>query len=107
MIPVDRARASGDLVPCPAGELAHAKGLSNDSRKTFFSIFSRKAHRTCLSGIDILPLRMFDDPRAKAGMDEKHLRLVLARIAGEFERGNQRTGAEDLAEEKGLAAVRP
>ena len=40
-------------------------------------------------------------------MDERNQQSVLARIAGEFERGNQRTGAEDLAEEKGLAAVRP
>jgi len=90
------------------GRGAHPRhGSFQRFAQDIFPIFSRKAHRTCLSDLDILPLRLFDDPRAKAGMDERNQQSVLARIAGEFERGNQRTGAEDLAEEKGLAAVRP
>jgi len=107
MIPVDRARARGDLVSCLAEELTHAMGLSNDSLKTFPSIFSRKARRPYLTGLDILLLRMLYDPRVKAGMNEKTLRSVLPRIAGELERSNQLAGADDLAEEKGLPAFRP
>jgi hypothetical protein len=107
MIPVDRARASGDLASCVAEELTHAMGLSNDSLKVFPSIFSRKSSHAFLTGLDYLILKMLYDARVKPGMDEKTVRPILQVIAGEYERDNRFNVVERLAAEGGLSALSP
>jgi hypothetical protein len=103
IIPVDRARARGDLASCLVEELTHAVGLPNDSLKMFPSIFSRKSSHVYLTGLDHLMLRMLYDPRVKPGMDEKAERPILQTIAAEYARDNRFATAEQHATEGGLA----
>lgn len=105
MIPVDTARASGELVTCVIEELTHAMGLPNDSLKVFPSIFSRKSSQAFLTGLDHLMLRMLYDPRIKSGMDEKAVRPILRTIAAEYQRDNRFATAEQQAAENGLAGL--
>lgn len=105
MIPVDAARARGDLVSCMIEELTHAMGLPNDSPKLFPSIFSRKSSHIFLTGLDSLLLKMLYDPRLRAGMSEKLAWPILQVIAGEYERDRRFATADQLAAESGLAAM--
>lgn len=103
MIPVDAARARGDLVACMVEELTHAMGLPNDSLKVFPSIFSRKSSHEFLTGLDHLMLKMLYDPRVKAGMSEKIVRPILQAIADEYERDNRFAAVEQHDAGGGLA----
>jgi hypothetical protein len=103
MIPVDAARARGDLVACMVEELTHALGLPNDSLKVFPSIFSRKSSHAFLTGLDHLMLKMLYDPRVKAGMKEAIARPILQAIADEYERDNRFAAVEQNAAQEGLA----
>lgn len=107
MIPVDRARARGDLVSCMVEELTHAMGLANDSTKNIPSIFSRQSGYAFLSGLDYLMLKMLYDPRVKAGMNEKTVRPILQAIAEEYERDKRFETAERVAAESGLSRLSP
>lgn len=107
MIPVDRARASGELASCMVEELTHAMGLSNDSLKDIPSIFSRRSGYAFLSGLDYLMLKMLYDPRLKAGMSEKIALPILRTIAEEYERDNLFETAEKVAAESGLSRLSP
>jgi len=107
MIPVDSARARGELASCVAEELTHAMGLPNDSPKALPSIFSHQFPHELLSGLDYLLLQMLYDPRVKPGMDEKTVRPILQTIASEYARDNRFNTVERLAEQGGLAGLSP
>jgi hypothetical protein len=107
MIPVDRARGSGNLVSCVVEELTHAIGLTNDSMKDIPSIFSRKSGIAFLSGLDYLMLKMLYDPRVKAGMSEKTVLPILQAIAEEYERDKRFETAERIAADGGLSGLSP
>lgn len=107
MIPVDRARARGNLASCMVEELTHAMGLPNDSMKDIPSIFSRKSGTAFLSGLDYLMLKMLYDPRVKAGMSEKSVLPILQTIAQEYERDRRFETAERIAAEGGLSGLNP
>lgn len=107
MIPVDRARARGNLASCLTEELTHAMGLPNDSLKVFPSIFSRKANHAFLTGLDYLLLKLLYDPRIKVGMSERTAWPILLRIADEYEKANLFNTAEGLATKGGLSALMP
>lgn len=107
MIPVDRARARGNLASCMVEELTHAMGLSNDSMKDIPSIFSRKSGIGFLSGLDYLMLKMLYDPRVKAGMGEKTVLPILQAIAEEYERDRRFETADRIAAEGGLSGLNP
>jgi len=105
MIPVDAARAGGQLASCVVEELTHAMGLSNDSLKDFPSIFSHASGHSFLSGLDYLMLKMLYDPRVKAGMKEKTVLPILHTIASEYERDRRFETAEKIATESGLSGL--
>lgn len=107
LIPVDAARARADLASCVVEELTHAMGLGNDTLQPLPSIFSRKLNLAFLSGLDHLVLKMLYDPRIKPGMDEKAVRPVLQKIAGEYERAGLFATAESDAAGSGLARLMP
>jgi hypothetical protein len=107
MIPVDAARARADLASCVVEELTHAMGLGNDTMQPLPSIFSRKSNLAFLSGLDHMVLKMLYDPRIKPGMDEKAVRPVLQKIAGEYERNGFFATADRDAAENGLARLMP
>lgn len=105
LIPVDAARAGGQLAACLAEELTHAMGMANDSLKDFPSIFSRPSGHAFLTGLDFLMLKMLYDPRVKVGMSERTVLPILHAIASEYERDRRFETAEKIAVESGLARL--
>lgn len=103
LIPVDRARGSGDLIGCVAEELTHMMGLIKDTQAPLPSIFNHAPPRCFLSGLDAVLLRMLYDPRIKAGMTTEALRAVLNAIATEFRNKGVMDAEESRAASSGLA----
>lgn len=103
LIPVDRARGSGDLVGCVAEELTHMMGLINDTQAPLPSIFNHAPPRCYISGLDAVLLRMLYDPRIKAGMTTDALRAVLISIAKDFQSKGVIDAEEFRAASSGLA----
>lgn len=106
IIPVDAARAGGELASCVVEELTHAMGLANDSPKKLPSIFSRQTGSAYLTGLDTLLLRMLYDLRIKAGMSEKTVLPILRAVAEEYERDRRFETADEIAARSGLAALK-
>lgn len=85
-IPIDRARAHGQLVACMVEEITQVMGLPRDSDNVFPSVFNDRSTDVLLSGLDDILLRLLYDPRVKSGMTRRQLLPVLTKIIQEYQR---------------------
>ncbi len=89
VIPVDQAREHGKLISCIVEETTQALGLKNDSESAYPSIFNDKTPDSFLTPLDIVLLKLMYSREIKPGMDQTHLKPVLAKKYKEMQRNGE------------------
>lgn len=86
VIPVERAKALGKLVPCVIEEVTQMLGLFNDSRHFHPTVFSDVTDDEFLTGFDFLLLKLLYAPEVTTGMTYAQAAPVIRRQLDAWER---------------------
>lgn len=79
VIPVDRARKYGKLIPCVVEEVTQMLGLFNDSKTVYPTVFSDITKNDKLTGLDYVLIRLLYSPQLRPGMDYAQAAPVIRR----------------------------
>jgi len=86
IIPVERAKAEGKLVPCVVEEVTQMLGLINDSKSVYPTVFSDVTDDELLTGLDYVLLKLLYSPQLRSGMTFAQAAPLIRRQLDAWER---------------------
>ena len=104
VIPVERAKSLGKLLPCVIEEVTQMLGLLNDSRHFHPTVFSDVTDDELLTGFDFLLLKLLYSPQLVTGMTYDQAAPVIRRQLAAWERSGMIHRASSIVADSPLYA---
>lgn len=96
VIPVERAKEQGKLVPCVIEEVTQMLGLINDSKRFYPTVFSDITDDDFLTGMDYVLLRLLYLPQLRSGMTQAQVAPIIRHHLDMWERDGMISHANSL-----------